>query len=119
MARCPGDGECEIWDAAGGTHEERSAACADCKLCKAPPLPPDSIAEPEPDAEEISEIIAEIEDIAAWEEAGFKTDWSVYDFEYMELYRYWVSFEKEARLIHAVRKQAYFKAQFKNPQPQL
>ncbi|MCD9188235.1 MAG: hypothetical protein LUM44_17600 [Pyrinomonadaceae bacterium] len=42
-----------------------------------------------------SELFEEIENLVFWENAGFKTDWSVYSFEILKLYATWRYVEKE------------------------
>lgn len=39
--------------------------------------------------EEIESAVDDIEDIIRWENAGFKTDWSCYDLETMQLVTVW------------------------------
>jgi hypothetical protein len=39
--------------------------------------------------EEAEHIVDEIEDIVLWENAGFATDWSAYEFETMQLVTVW------------------------------
>jgi hypothetical protein len=45
----------------------------------------------------VSDLVDEIEDIISWEDAGFKTDWSCYGFEYMRLVKAWREAEKIVR----------------------
>lgn len=74
-------------NAAGG-YEEKLLACEGCdKNCIPPPSPDEGDdRENQPDA---SAIVDSIEAIAAWERAGFATDWSCYSFADMMLYREW------------------------------
>lgn len=115
--RCPGEGKCDLWDAAAGSYDERieagiTAGCRDCG--GRPPLSPDdgegdSVAE----SEEVAALIDDIEDIVGWEDAGFATDWRCYRYEIKSLVKYWRLAEREVIEIRATRMQAFIKGFFK------
>lgn len=82
-------------------------ACAGCKKCEGnPPDEPEKGSEPSSDDQQ---IVEEIEDMIAWADAGFETDWTAYSFEKTKLYRYWRDCENEIERLHATRFQALIK----------
>lgn len=109
---CPGDGNCPLWDACGGdyAHKVETMVCAGCPDCGGnPPRPVDEL-DVEVDDREVEEVLTDIEDIAAWETTGHKTDWSCYPYEYARLHRVWQQAVKDVENVRAVRFAAYVKA---------
>lgn len=124
-SRCPGTG-CDIWDAAGGTHEYKveTGVCAGCRQCGGnPPMVSDEAtgtgdeSDKAGDAEltddEIDDLIGDVEDIVKWENAGFATDWMHYDFDTWLLVREWRDAERDVTALQATRMQMFIKGFFK------
>lgn len=123
-ARCPGTG-CEIWEAAAGDYDYKveTGVCNGCRQCGGNP-PEDSgqwsvvsgeseDQKPNTEDQEIEDLVNDIADITAWEDAGFPTDWQVYDFTVKQLVRVWRSAEREITEIRDRRMQAFIKGFFK------
>jgi hypothetical protein len=124
--QCPGTG-CDIWEAAAGDYDYKleTGVCAGCTRCGG--NPPDEeeskVQGPTPNDEvgldndqlstnddhEVDDLVADIADIIAWENAGFDTDWSEYDFPTRQLVRIWRSKEREISEIRQTRMQAWLK----------
>lgn len=114
-SQCPGDG-CDMWDASAGDYDYKieSMVCAGCRDCGGnPPKPPGSDTDDEPDAGEVNDLVTDIEDIARWQNAGFKTDWSAYDYEICRLVRVWQDAEREVTALQANRMQVFLKSWMK------
>jgi len=91
--QCPGEGKCERFTAAAGKDldEKAANACPGCPKECTPPVDSsqESVAGSQHEDDEISDIVDEIEMLAAWDNAGFPTDWSLYSFGHKELFKIW------------------------------
>lgn len=97
-SRCPGDGKCQIWDATEGRpREEREASCIDCRICSGPPS--DDPEDETGDDPAIDDLVAEIEDIILYQDAGSPTDWTQYPPEWLWLAGQWRKAEKTVATI--------------------
>lgn len=107
--RCPGQ-SCSQFSkridrVKGKTWKDRALeAVAGCDRCEGNPPEED-----QPDDEEISEIVDEIEEIVAEQNAGAATDWDAYGFYVFALVKEWRRTEKICELRHSARVQAFFK----------
>jgi hypothetical protein len=63
-----------------------------CKGCALLPTKPDEDGE-----EEESDLFEEISSIVFWENAGFRTDWRLYPFEYKRLFAAWRDAERRIK----------------------
>lgn len=61
---------------------------------------------------EAAEMVADIEALVKWENAGFATDWTAYPFTTKRLVAEWRDAEAEVKRIHTYRMQAYLKSKF-------
>lgn len=62
---------------------------------------------------EIVDLVNDIADIVAWQQAGFETDWSHYPFETKRLVQLWFSTMSEVAAIQNTRMQIFLKSWFK------
>lgn len=129
---CPGTG-CPIWEAAAGDHAYKveTGVCEGCRDCGG--NPPDegssgsgsgseetegeagNAAAPaaHDEAAEVDDLVQDVADIIAWENAGFTTDWSQYPIEIKNLVKYWRSAETDIANIRESRMQTFLKSWFK------
>lgn len=59
--------------------------------------------------DEIESFVDDLEDIAEWEDAGFTTDWSAYDFDTRQLFKLWRTTEAECKEMRERRLDALVK----------
>lgn len=112
--KCEGDKGCDRWASAKGTtYEEKLSACKTCPQNCTPPPPPDLVTEP--DDNEVTDLVDEIEYIITWQDAGIATDWSAYTFDHQKLAVIWRAAEKQVERLQNSRMQAYLLSKFKNP----
>lgn len=67
-------------------------ACPGCR--------PGSESSEKVDAEQVRELVSEIEDLIFLENGGEKTNWSLYPFEYYKLFCEWRDSEKAIQIFH-------------------
>ncbi|MBV9242687.1 MAG: hypothetical protein JO314_11835 [Acidobacteria bacterium] len=106
--RCPGDA-CSRWQNAAGTYEDKCLACIGCGTCEGNP-PPEEETESSgsrQSEDEIEGLVDDIQDIAAYENAGLATDWSCYSFEYPRLVTTWREAENHLMRIQSGRLQSF------------
>ena len=85
-------------------------ACAGCGKCDGnPPERSEAIVSPEVEA-----IYEDISDIVFWENAGIKTDWSLYPFEYMQLRALWRDCEHRVTEEREIRMQIFLRGWMKD-----
>lgn len=113
VGQCPGE-SCKQFaerfpKVRGKSWKERAEeACAGCSSCDGnpPDEPEEEGSGPTSEEQDLADLI---EDIVDWEDAGFETDWSEYDFEICRLARYWRQCEREIERLHTGRFQAVIK----------
>lgn len=107
--RCPGEASCDDWQQPFDGDEEmkEQAICFGCS--KFPTKPSRANFSTGPTAEEIDDLVNDIESIIDFEDAGLATDWSEYPIEYAQLAVIWRNAEKEiseirSRYLHTLVK---------------
>lgn len=64
----------------------------------------------ESDEDETAQIVEEVSDIVKWENAGFKTDWNCYGFEYKKFVVAWRDAERRVGLTQNSRLQGILRS---------
>ncbi|HXG84091.1 MAG TPA: hypothetical protein VNI84_08695 [Pyrinomonadaceae bacterium] len=77
------ENECAV---ARSETKSKEGECLNCNLLS--PTVVENV-----DADDDS-LVEEIADIARWERAGFRTDWSLYDFQIKHLFTVWIDAER-------------------------
>lgn len=109
MYRCPGSGECDIWDATGGEYEEKKMVCLDCTRCKGKPPLLNQSNSPE---ELQKRVVIRIEDLISMENAGH-LDKSQLDYFEWRLMEIWRNSEVQFERLHKAKITAMFEAMAK------
>lgn len=108
-----------IWESAAGDYDYKveTKVCEGCRDCGGSPPVPGNAGDPPAsaadEASEIDDLVTDIADIIAWEDAGFATDWDHYPFQIRALVKYWRAAERDVTAIRDTRMQAFLKSWFK------
>lgn len=110
IKRCPGE-SCHQFSSRfpktkGRWKDRAEEACAGCGKCDGniPRKPAKQTQESTADV-----LVEEVEDLIAWENAGFKTAWEHYPFETAMLFKEWRNAELAVSEIRNIRMQAFLK----------